>query len=272
MSSFITLCMINIEEFINEYNYGKNSYDKEYIDDTHGKNHAEMVMNNCMEAINSRIREGYYISIKDKTKIMIAGALHDMDDRKYFPLSTNFDNARLIINRTNENRRLDYSDKMSDEDIEDIIKMISWVSSSKNGDTIPDEAIRHPELLYPRYADRLEAIGLIGLYRTLHYTLKVGDHLFNSETLKAHTEEELFNQVATRERYDNYIGKIKSDTMIDHFYDKLLRACDFPIDNEFFRIECAKRKQPLIDVALYFGNNDITEKELKNYIEELISL
>ena len=60
--------------------------------------------------------------------------------------------------------------------------------------------------------------------------------------------------------------------MIDHFYDKLLRLGVYPIKNEYFESETKKRQQPLIDTILYFGNSsdDLTEDELKNYIEKYI--
>ena len=81
-------------------------------------------------------------------------------------------------------------------------------------------------MLFPRYADRLEAIGLIGVERTLEYTLKKGQPLFLEETAKGKTVDEL-NEIATKERYDSYVSK--SVSMFDHFYDKLLHLGNFPI-------------------------------------------
>jgi len=51
--------------------------------------------------------------------------------------------------------------------------MISYVSFSDNGNTIPDRAHKSPEFLWPRYSDRLEAIGAIGAVRCWQYNEEV---------------------------------------------------------------------------------------------------
>lgn len=45
------------------------------------------------------------------------------------------------------------------------IEMISYVSASDNGNEVPERAKEHKELLWVRWADRLEAIGTIGAVR-----------------------------------------------------------------------------------------------------------
>ena len=49
--------------------------------------------------------------------------------------------------------------------LEEVIELISYVSASDNGNTVPERAKKHPELLWPRYSDRPEAIGPIGAVR-----------------------------------------------------------------------------------------------------------
>ena len=43
--------------------------------------------------------------------------------------------------------------------------MISYVSASDNGNSVPKRAQKNPEFLWTRYSDRLEAIGTIGAVR-----------------------------------------------------------------------------------------------------------
>lgn len=43
--------------------------------------------------------------------------------------------------------------------------------------------------------------------------------------------------------------------MIDHYYDKLLRASKFPIRNKYFDEETEIRRKPLIDFIFMFGRN-----------------
>ena len=111
----------------------------------------------------------------------------------------------------------------------------------------------------------------------LEYSLKIKSQgnpkgaLFLESTARAHNEDELFGSIATKERYESYSGA--SDSMIDHFYDKLLRIGVFPISNVYFDLICRQRQKPLIDVVLEFGSKpDITEDELeelmRHYIEK----
>jgi hypothetical protein len=44
-------------------------------------------------------------------------------------------------------------------------EMISYVSASANGNRVPERAESEPYLLWPRWCDRLEAIGPIGAVR-----------------------------------------------------------------------------------------------------------
>ncbi len=95
--------------------------------------------------------------------------------------------------------------------------MIALVSVAKNGNSIPEKEW----MLIPRYADRLESIGTIGILRCYLYNLVVGRPMYTTETLRATTLEEL-SKIATVERFNNYVnlkGKVGESTFIDHFYD-----------------------------------------------------
>ena len=52
--------------------------------------------------------------------------------------------------------------------------MISYVSASDNGNSIPERARSNPELLWVRFSDRLEAIGMIGAVRCYQYNEEKG--------------------------------------------------------------------------------------------------
>lgn len=88
---------------------------------------------------------------------MLASLLHDVDDHKYFK-TKNYDNARFILGNVLRN----------EERIAKIVRMVDLVSFSKNGNQINE---KDPIAYYfPRYADRVESIGLIGIYRTYLYS------------------------------------------------------------------------------------------------------
>lgn len=221
------------------------------IDITHGLDHALAVMNNALHAIP--FYEGH-ITKREKYLIQLAALLHDSDDAKYFPNNKNNENTRKILT---------IDTALTFEEIELIIFMINQVSTSKNKDNIPEG---YPLwVLLPRYSDRLEAIGLIGVERTLEYTRQINQPLFLESTPKAKTIQELA-LIATPERYASYSSA--SVSMFDHIYDKLLHTGNFPIKNKFFNNECKKRMKPLIDLALKFGNseNGLTFDEIEQFI------
>ena len=62
--------------------------------------------------------------------------------------------------------------------------------------------------------------------------------------------------------------------MIDHFYDKLLRASIFPVKNKFFEKETKNRRKHLIDFLLYFaktsemsGKKSLTDKDVIDFLK-----
>jgi uncharacterized protein len=283
MSYNLEIYITTLSEFIDNHN--RQNPDKQ-IDESHGITHMTTVLNHTENALVQW--SGDAIGIKEIFKVKLAALLHDIDDSKYFSDDGLYKNAREILENVNT--------ILSHEDINDIIQMIKWVSSSGNGDSIPDKAIGKEYLLYPRYADRLEAIGIIGLERTLHYTLnkaknagKYSDEegfktenpeiLFNYQTKKAVSSDgsgsnksyltDLYDEISTVERYNHYRGK--SVSMMDHFYDKLLRLGKYPIRNSYFDVETAKRQKPLEYIAVEFSKRpNISEIELKGLIESII--
>ena len=122
----------------------------------HGIEHAKIVMDHSRRAL-----QFYDISDEDKLLVEYAALLHDFDDRKFFPSHLNYDNLRQVLSTKSG----DFVDK--------VIYMVSIVSSSKNGDSIPLNVYGKEWMLIPRYADRIEAIGIIGIERCYTYTKNV---------------------------------------------------------------------------------------------------
>jgi uncharacterized protein len=215
----------------------------------HGIEHAKQVLNN---AINALEVYPFQLNNEQTESILLASLLHDADDRKFFPTHNNNENLRLVL-----------FDK-STEFINSVNDMVNLVSSSKNGDSIPPEIKGSEWKLIPRYADRLEAIGLIGIERCYIYSKRANMPLYLEDTPKPKTEDEIWS-IATLERYQAYNGNSKS--MIDHYYDKLLRLTFFPIQNKYFDKQCDIRRRPLVDFILKFGKNEkITNEEIEKYL------
>ena len=88
--------------------------------------------------------------------ITVAALLHDVDDHKLFQGSEDLSNARRIL------KEVRYCDEFSDK----VCHIIEQVSFSKNHDKIPDSV----EAMVVQDADRLDAIGAVGIARAFAYS------------------------------------------------------------------------------------------------------
>lgn len=214
---------------------------------SHDITHMQTVFYHAIEAVKE-------IDVDDniKSAIVIAAFLHDIDDKKFYN-TIDFNNARNMIRAIK-----------CDQEEELIIKMIKYVSSSTNKNEITEECITNPWLLIPRYCDRLEAIGIIGLERTYRYTKTIKRQLYNENTIKYKTIKELYCQEII-DRHKTYDGN--SVTMIDHMYDKLLHIYTINTGNIYINKMMQQRNNVLVEFCLDFGKNKFkSEQDMENYI------
>ena len=181
-----------------------------------------------------------YTKIEPRTRLLIllAALLHDVDDRKLKKWITSlslssFPSQFSIKVKDNETK----TDKKQSEypialsmldglgllpaEIELILEMIELVSTSKNGNiTISNEKDKWK--LIPRDADRLEALGMIGVERCYQYTTSINSPLVLPDTPLPINEEEL--EIVMKGRtLDSYIKSGgTSSCMVQHYFDKLL--------------------------------------------------
>ena len=130
----------------------------------------------------------------DMTVVVFGSILHDVDDHKLFDSKDN-DNARIFL----EGRCL------PDEKIDKIVRAINSVSFSKNRGKKPETL----EGMIVQDADRLDALGAIGIARTFAYG---GEH-----------------------------GRSIEDS-VQHFYDKLLLIKD-ELNTDAAKAIAAKRHE-----------------------------
>ncbi len=137
----------------------------------HDFNHALRVLKTAISIKNNYPKA-------DIMYVFLASLLHDADDSKLFNTKNNA-NARRFLKSQN----------VPKVDIENIIQIINEISFSKNKDKKPSSI----EAMIVQDADRLDAIGAIGIARTFAYGGKNGRPL---------------------------------EASIQHFYDKLLLIKD----------------------------------------------
>ena len=225
--------------------------DEAKVTPCHGIEHALIVVRHVEAALEAQPEP---LSDEQRLAIKLAALIHDADDRKFFPTSKELTNARKVLS----------SIPISEGVSELVLKMIGLVSCSKNGNS--KEGVEHEWMLYPRFADRLEAIGEIGIVRCWVYTYHVNRPLFTSETPRPKTSEEL-QAVASLDRFAHYVsaqGKVGSSSFIDHFYDKLFHIGEVG-SNPYFVKEARRRLKIMEDFIFKFGQTgEIDEEHLRS--------
>lgn len=142
--------ILDAEEYIN--NLFMNNVDG------HDANHSIRVYKNAC-----KIAEGYPES--DLMVVSLASLLHDVDDYKLFNTENNM-NARTFLQKHN----------VENDMVEFICKVINGVSFSKNKGKRPESI----EGKIVQDADRLDAIGAIGIARTFAFGGRKGRSLESS--------------------------------------------------------------------------------------------
>lgn len=213
---------------------------------SHGYEHALNVLNHYDNAMKYK---PYSMKPADIVAGRLASLLHDVDDHKLFPNNRENENAKKILEECGRG-----------VDVNAVIRMIELVSASKNGDTIPSDALAAPWLLYPRHCDRLEAIGEVGIARCLQYNKTIGSAMWAEKTLWPESEDDLWSRCATPEQYARYHACGKSVSVIDHFYDKLLHVCPRNTGNRYLDEEGQRRLQPMVDFVMNAAKSRDTQK------------
>ena len=101
----------------------------------------------------------------NRTVVALSSLLHDVDDHKLFNTKDNMNARRFMKNQ-----------HIANDDIEQICEIINGVSFSKNRETAPERI----EGKIVQDADRLDAIGAIGIARTFAYGGKTGRSMESS--------------------------------------------------------------------------------------------
>ena len=216
--------------------------------------------------------------------IRLAALLHDVDDHKYFPRSTSgpdlfpesYHNARTIMTSlataVDTIETQSFVTTMMAEIQELVITMIDLVSCSQHGNSVPSYIVEGGlyHYLIPRWSDRLEAVGIIGVIRCYQYNMAKNQPLYSLLSLRATNVEEVW-RLATPEMLDAYIsrGGTSSD-MISHYYDKLLHIARPPkhlVQNNYLESQAETGVAPLVEVCVRFGQTGMVDEDYLRSLE-----
>lgn len=228
-----------------------------HVDVSHGLQHACAVLEHVQNAISVADMP---LSKSRRSSIELAALLHDADDRKYFN-TQNYENAKNIMNSCN----------VPAEIADETIRIIDLVSGSKNGNRVPPECIAEPELLWTRWADRIEAIGINGVVRCWQYNEENHRLISSDFTPQPQTREEALALV-TNERFEIYQQTGESASMIDHYYDKLLHVVSVTpemVQNPYLEAQLRDNVTPLLDVCVAYTNGG--DEKVIQHIQDIVN-
>ncbi len=205
----------------------------------HGMNHIDRVIR-----LSKELSKGLDI---DNDLVYLIALLHDVDDYKLVGLNDSKDlkNARSILNKY-----------IKDESfINKIIDSINTIGYSKRLDGIVPNIL---EAQIVSDADMLDAIGALGMIRSLEYNISKNRVIF---------DENIFpNLNMTKDAYQ----KSTTSTMINHWFEKLLKLKDMMLTDK--GKEMAIKRHNIIVEFLYnfFEEENLTDWKiyLDKYLKE----
>ncbi len=156
--------------------------------------HIERVYNNAM-LINKKEQANEFI-------LTIIVLMHDLYDHKFF-------HGNIAKKLKETLQQLQVYEYFSEDDIQNIIYSCENLGFSRN--IVEKKELSH-EGRIAQDADRLDALGAIGIARTFAYGGKKGKLIYNPNN----------NQLVDKKEYNEK----ESNTSISHFYDKLLKIKD----------------------------------------------
>jgi len=140
-----------------------NTYVHEYMsgpghDNSHDYHHILRVLSNANRVLESELKAKPEISY-DSSVVFLAALLHDVGDHKYAKAGEDVENqiSRLLVERgATEELALK---------VQTIVKNVGYTNEIKNPQAVINVLQKYPELGIVQDADRLDAIGAIGVGR-----------------------------------------------------------------------------------------------------------
>lgn len=179
---------------------------------SHGMVHAYTVAYLAFKCI---IAQFSTITFEKKISIIMAGLMHDIDDRKLVGET----NSKLYLNA----KRIMTAAKVDAAMFDSVITQISLVAYSSNGNEV--DLTKYPLWMYiVRYCDRDQCIGPDGMWRTFMYNIENRRNIYVATTVITPSKDEIEANLLP-ERSAQYVsGGGISASMIDHCFDKLLHV------------------------------------------------
>lgn len=218
------------------------------IEGEHGLLHARIVYNHALEAIKQS-RDP--LSHTQQVIILVAALLHDVDDHKFYK-TENLANARGVMAE---------AETPFVEEIVTCINLVGYTHNQNSASEMGEWA------LYPRHADRLEAMGWPGVRRALHYALYKNHELYDDRTPRVINNDQLEQALVVRAEEKKRPDYVIGTTFMDYFFDKLVHI-GLNTGNEYFDTLSRARMSIIYDVVFEYGRTGVIDvAQLKEKIE-----
>jgi hypothetical protein len=238
------------------------------------------VRKNKDETIQTHIKEKYdgdisCLDVPDDViiRIMIATLLHEVGDTKFQDKKVKT-KVELILEILNTVLK-EYSDD-TEEMRQDIVSMIDYCSASTWGNRIPENSKIYQ--LIPRFCDRYEATGWIGIARTMTYSyvkraiypLVLDDDEFPTSIVE-------LEKMAPTCRWLKYSsGKKASASGFSHYLDKIVHISgdDVPIPSLQTTLNEAQQivKQFIVDFTIVHNKQFDIDLIVKNLDQDIYNV
>jgi uncharacterized protein len=131
-------------------------------DNSHDYHHILRVVSNTNRILEAEIKANSSASY-DTSALFLAALLHDVGDRKYAKSDEDVENQifKVLMERG--------ADKDMASKVQSIVKNVSYSHEVRNPEAVVSTLQKYPELAIVQDADRLDAIGAVGVARCFSF-------------------------------------------------------------------------------------------------------
>ncbi|KAJ4289618.1 hypothetical protein N0V90_010947 [Kalmusia sp. IMI 367209] len=131
-------------------------------DNSHDYHHILRVVSNTNRILDAELK-AEPTATYDVSAIFLAALLHDVGDHKYAKAGEDVENqiSKILLERG--------ADETLARKVQTIVKHVGYSNEVKNPQSVLDVLGRYPELAIVQDADRLDAIGAVGVGRCFAY-------------------------------------------------------------------------------------------------------
>lgn len=156
-------------------------------DASHDWSHVQRVLNMALHLMKEEGRITGNADIYDQTVVTLAALLHDVGDRKYMRPEAKEDPKSMVHDfLAHKGAAYELAAR-----VQDVINHVSYSNEVADPTSVTSCLQRHPELAVVQDADRLDALGAVGISRCFTYSAIKGDQEDSINDSLAHFESKL---------------------------------------------------------------------------------